>query len=104
MQLYGYPPFLEEPYEMPMAAVPDPFMGPEFFPFAPELGNAGMFMDNDFAAFVASVEAEFSSEDESEYEDESESDWEEEEPEHHIKAKSMKTKKKQVASKDADEP
>lgn len=46
MQLYGgYPPFLEDPYEPPM--IVDPYLGPDFFPFAPELGDLSLYLDDD---------------------------------------------------------
>lgn len=47
MQLYGYGPFVEEPFDMPMPIVPDTFMGPEAFPFAPEMGDLGLYLDDD---------------------------------------------------------
>lgn len=39
MQLYGYPQFLEDPYEMAMPV--EPFMGQDFYPF----DDMSMFMD-----------------------------------------------------------
>lgn len=45
MQLYGFPPYLEDSWEM--AAPVEPYLGPGAFPFAPELGDLGLFMDED---------------------------------------------------------
>ena len=110
MQLYGgYPPYAEGAFEAPVMV--DSYLGPEFFPFAPELGDLSLYLDDDIdvdlyfnkmqaygpevTLRIAEEVSEWDSGDEvSDKDEQPENDWEEEQPEHPIKAKSMRTKKK----------
>ena len=100
MQLYGYGPFVEEPFVEHVHVGPESFMGPEFFPYAPEMNEMGLFMDDDvdrvFRSLGPGVTLHIDDSEQSEYESEDDSE-EVEESEHHIEgAKSMKSKKKKA--------